>query len=481
MAIEPTFGVSSAVSAYNLAGFAAGFAGTVITPRDEGYDAARRVCNGRILRRPAAIARCVDADDVTAAIRFARGHGLPIAVRGRGHDITATAVCDGGIVVDLSPIRAVHLDPSRATVHAEAGAAWRDIDELTQLHGLATPGGVVSTSGVAGHALNGGLSHQRRLHGMTIDNLVSAEVVTVDGRQIHASADEHPDLHWALRGGGGNFGVVTSFELVLHDIGRDVYALDVAYPIRDARRVLRRWRDAAAAGPDALTSDAVLWSPPVAPEVPRPVRGLECVTVTGMYVGDPADGERLTRVLRSLSTPMLDASGPRAYLDLQSSNDALFPAGRRCDWQALYLDDLADASIDEIVDRHARRPSAQSHTVIHHLGGAIARVAPADTAFAHRAAEFMLSINATWRSPRNDARNSRWVHDFHAAQRRYCWGPADLDLSGPNAAERAAVEQSYGPNYHRLARIKAVYDRENVLRLNQNILPRLSCADSPIA
>jgi hypothetical protein len=316
---------------------------------------------------------------------------------------------------------------------------------------------------------------------MTIDNLVSAEVVTVDGRQIHTSASEHYDLHWALRGGGGNFGVVTSFELALHDVGPDVYALDVAYPIQDARRVLRRWRDAVAAGPDALTSDALLWSLPVVTEVPRRARGPECITVTGMYAGDPADGERCARVLRSLSTPTLDASGPMAYLDLQSSTDALFPAGLRRHWQALYLDDLDDQAIDDIVHRHARRASAQSRTVIHHLGGAMGRVAPADTAFAHRAAEFMLSINATWRLPRNDARNSRWVHDFHAAQRaqrRTCWGLADLDLPGPNPAERTAVEQSYGPNHDRLAAIKAVYDPENVLRHNHNIRrPRLGRAD----
>ena len=248
-------------------------------------------------------------------------------------------------------MRAVRLDSSRRTVHVEGGATWRDVDEVTQPLGLATPGGVVSTTGVAGLALSGGVSNQRRLHGMTIDNIVSAEVVTADGRHIRAAADENADLLWALRGGGGNFGVVTSFEFALHDLGPEVYALDVAYPVQDARRVLTRWRDAIADTPDALTTDAMLWSLPVIPEVPAHLRNQPYVGIAGMYVGDPADGERVTRPLRELSTPLLDASGTMAYLDLQRSMDAFFPAGLRYYWKALYLDDFAGRG-----DRRPRLP-----------------------------------------------------------------------------------------------------------------------------
>jgi FAD/FMN-containing dehydrogenase len=470
MAIQST-PTAPDLSSRGLDDLAAELTGSLITPAQPGYEVARRIWNGMILRRPAAIARCADADDVATAIRFAHDHDLPVAIRGGGHNVAGTAVCDRGIVVDLSPMRAVRVDASRRTVHVEGGATWRDVDEVTQPLGLATPGGVVSTTGVAGLALNGGVSNQRRLHGMTIDNLVSAEVVTADGRHIRAAADENADLLWALRGGGGNFGVVTSFEFALHDLGPEVYALDVAYPIEDARRVLARWRDAIAGTPEALTTDAMLWSLPVIPEVPAHLRGRPFVGIAGMYVGDPTDGERLTRPLRELAMPLLDASGPVAYLDLEASMDAFFPAGLRYYWKALYLDELADAAIDDVVSRQARRPSARTLTVIRHLGGAIARVGATETAFGDRSAEFMLSIDSTWRLPRNDMRNIRWTRDFWTSQHRFSNGKAYFNFPGLLEEGHAAVERSYGQNYGRLARIKRAYDPENVFRLNQNIHP----------
>jgi len=471
MAIESTLPTASGVSARGVDELAAQLTGSLIRPEHRGYEAARRIWNGMILRRPAAIARCADADDVATAIRFARAHELPIAIRGGGHNVAGTAVCERGLVVDLSPMRAVRLDSSRRTVHVEGGATWRDVDEITQPLGLATPGGVVSTTGVAGLALSGGVSNQRRLHGMTIDNIVSAEVVTADGRHIRAAADENADLLWALRGGGGNFGVVTSFEFALHDLGPEVYALDVAYPVQDARRVLTHWRDAIADTPDALTTDAMLWSLPVIPEVPAHLRNQPYVGIAGMYVGDPADGERVTRPLRELSTPLLDASGTMAYLDLQRSMDAFFPAGLRYYWKALYLDDFADAAIDDLVSRAARRPSARTLTIIRHLGGAIARVGSAETALGDRTAQFMLSIDSTWRQPRNDTRNIRWTRDFWNAQHRFSNGKSYFNFPGLLEEGHEAVERSYGQNYDRLARIKTAYDPQNALHLNQNIRP----------
>jgi FAD/FMN-containing dehydrogenase len=471
MAIEPTFGVSSGVPSDDVADFAASLTGDVITPRDKGYDAARRVWNGRIVRGPAVIARCADADDVAAAVQFGRLHRLPIAVRGGGHNVAGTAVCDDGIVIDLSRMRAVDLDRSRRTVHAEGGATWRDVDEVTQAHGLATPGGGVSSTGVAGLALNGGVSNQRRLHGMTIDNLVSAEVVTADGGRLRASADEHPDVYWALRGGGGSFGVATSFEFAVHRLGPMVYALDVAYPIEAAAEVLMRWRDAVADAPDELTTDAMLWSLPVIPDTPAHLRGRPFVGIRGMWAGDPADGDRITRELRELSTPLLDLSGPMPYLDLQSSMDAFFPRGLRYYWKALYLDDFGDAAIEEIVSRQSRRPSSRTLTVIRHLGGAIARVDARATAFGDRDAEFMLSIDSIWREPRNDARNIRWTRDFWAAAHRFSKGRTYFNFPGLLEEGQAAIQDFYGANHHRLAEIKAKVDPDNVFRLNQNIRP----------
>jgi FAD/FMN-containing dehydrogenase len=471
MATQSNLHVSSTASARDVEELAGDLHGELITPRQAGYDSARRVWNGMILRRPAVIVRCADADDVATAIRFARSHDLPLAVRGGGHNVAGTAVCDRGVVVDLSGLRAVHLDTARGTVHVEGGATWRDVDEVTQRYGLATPGGVVSMTGVAGLALSGGVSWQRRLHGMTIDNLVSAEVVTADGRRLHAAAGENPDLYWALRGGGGNFGVVTSFQFALHRLGPEIYSLDVAYPIDDAPKVLDRWREIVADAPEELTTEAMLWSFPVIPDVPAHLRGRPYVGIAGMYGGDPADGERLTRPLRALSTPLVDFSAPMGYLDLQTATDAFFPAGLRYYWKALYLDDLGDAAVAEITSRHARRPSARTLTIIRHLGGAIARVRPGDTAFGDRSSEFMLSIDSTWRNPRNDARNIRWTREFWTEARRFSSGKTYFNFPGLLEEGRTAIEESYGANHDRLARIKALYDPDNVFRLNQNIQP----------
>ena len=269
--------------------------GQVITPDHLSYEIARRVWNGMIDKRPAMIARCADADDVATAIRFAAEHGLRVAVRGGGHNVAGTAAVDDGLVIDLSAMRAVRIDDTRRTVHVQGGATWADVDRVTAPLGLATPGGVVSETGVAGLALSGGVSHQRRRDGMTADNLVSAEVVLADGRQVHASADEHSDLYWALRGGGGNFGIVTSFELRLHALGPEVFALHVAYPVEDAARVLSGWRDAVAGAPDELSTEGFIWSLPVVDELPEQLRGLPYVGVAGMWAGDPAEGEHATR------------------------------------------------------------------------------------------------------------------------------------------------------------------------------------------
>ncbi|MDQ5833636.1 MAG: FAD-binding oxidoreductase [Actinomycetota bacterium] len=445
--------------------------GDVIAPDHPEYEAARRVWNGMIDKRPAAIARCAGVDDVAAAIRFAAEHGLPLAVRGGGHNVAGTAVVDGGLVIDLSAMRSVRLDPARRTVHVQGGATWADVDRVTAPLGLATTGGVVSETGVAGLALSGGVSHQRRRDGMTVDNLVSAEVVLADGRVVRASADEHTDLHWALRGGGGNFGVVTSFELRLHKLGPEVFALNVAYPIEDAKRVLTGWRDIVAEAPDELSTAGLIWSLPAIDALPEQLRGLPYVGVAGMWAGDPAEGERATQGLRQLATPLLDMSGRVDYLDFQGSLDPFFPAGLRYYWKALYLDGLTGSAIDTTIDWSDRRPSNDTLVIIRHGGGAIARVGAGETAFGDRSSEWMLSIDSTWHDPADDATNVAYTRAFWDAALPYSDGKTYFNFPGLLEEGDAAVRDSYGANHDRLAQIKAAYDPQNVFHLNPNIRP----------
>jgi FAD/FMN-containing dehydrogenase len=445
--------------------------GAVISPAHPDYDDARRVWNGMIDKYPLAIARCADADDVAAAIRFAAEYGLPLSVRGGGHNVAGTAVVEDGLVIDLSPMRDVRLDASGKTVHVQGGATWAEVDEVTAPLGLAAPGGVVSETGVAGLALSGGVSHQRRRDGMTVDNLVSAEVVLADGRQVRASAHEHSDLYWALRGGGGNFGVVTSFELRLHDLGPEVFGLNVAYPLEDARQVLTGWRDAVADAPDELSTAGLIWSLPVSDELPEELSGAQYVGVAGMWAGDPAEGERATRALRELATPLLDMSGPIEYTDLQRSLDPFFPAGVRRYWKALYLPSFADGAIDTTVDWSLRRPSADTLVIVRHCGGAISRVGAEQTAFGDRSAEWMLSIDSTWDDPADDASNIDYTRAFWNAAAPFSNGQTYFNFPGLLEEGDAAVRASYGANHDRLARIKAAYDPENLFRLNQNISP----------
>jgi FAD/FMN-containing dehydrogenase len=447
--------------------------GPVVTPEDPTYDEERRVWNGMIDRRPEIIAKCTGVADVIAAVGHAREQDLLVSIRGGGHNVAGAAVNDGGIVVDLSPMRGVRVDAGSRTVWVQAGATWADVDRATQLHGLAVAGGVVSETGVAGLALSGGVSSQRRRDGMTIDNLLAAEVVLADGRYVRASADEHPDLLWALRGGGGNFGVVTAFEFRAHPLGPDVATVNVAYPVEHARAVLRGYRDLAAAAPDEVTTEFLVWNLPDVPDLPPELRGRPFAGVLAMYAGPPEEAAAALQPYRELATPLVDMSATKPYLELQRELDPLVPAGVRAYWKSLYLDELTDEIVDALVPRAIERPSGDTIVVLRHMGGAIARVAPDATPFPDRHAQYMLSIDSMWTDPGDDAASIAWTREFWEDLRPYSGGRTYFNFDGELLAEdQDALRTSYGANYERLVDVKTRYDPGNLFRLNQNIKPR---------
>jgi FAD/FMN-containing dehydrogenase len=452
--------------------FGSRLGGELVRPRDSQYEDARRVWNGMIDRNPALIARCAGVSDVRECVAFARDRDLPIAVRGGGHNVAGTAVADGALVIDLSDLREVQVDPEGRTVRAQAGATWGDVDRATQPYGLAVPGGVVSSTGIAGLTLSGGLSYQRRRDGMTIDNLLAAELVTADGDVLRASATENSDLLWALQGGGGNFGVVTSLEYRAHPLGPEVYQANVIYPFEQAHQVLKAYRDALTEAPDEITADAVLWSLPSTPDVPPELHGAPMVVVAALYAGPADEGERALEPFRHLGDPLMDQSGRISYLELQSSLDEAYPAGLRYYWKALYTDGLGDDLIDLLVTSAAERPSPMSMIVVRQLGGAIARVPAEGTGFGDRSASFNVSVDATWDDPAGDDANVEWTRSLWDELHQFSTGQAYLNFPGLIEEGQALMRASFGSNYERLVDVKTAYDPTNVFRLNQNIEPR---------
>jgi FAD/FMN-containing dehydrogenase len=439
---------------------------------DDGYDEARQVWNGMIDRYPALIARCADTSDVIAAVEFAREHDLLVAVRGGGHSVAGYSTCDDGLVIDLSAMRAVHVDPEARTVRVEGGATWGDLDRETQRFGLATPGGVVSTTGVAGLTLGGGYGWLRRRYGLSCDNLLAAEVVTAEGRLVTASDTENPELLWGLKGGGGNFGIVTSFRFRLHPVGPEVMYAATLYPVEQATEVLRAWRDFVSAAPDEVTSDATLWSVPPDPELPAELHGRPIVLLDAVYAGAVEEGERTLQPLRDLAAPLLDLSGPQPYTAVNSALDAIFPAGAfQSYWKSLYLDELGNDAIDTIVEHNRQRPSPMSPVPIRHLGGAMSRVAPQDTALGDRSAPFLLSIDSTWEDPDEAEQNIAWTRGFWSEMLPYSTGGAYLNFPGMLEEGEDLLKKSFGPNYERLLELKRRYDPSNLFRLNHNLDP----------
>jgi FAD/FMN-containing dehydrogenase len=460
------------LSAEAINGLAGTIQGELIRPGDPDYDEARQVWNGMIDRRPAAIARCRGVADIMACVRFAADHDLLLAVRGGGHNVAGFGTCDGGLVIDLSEMRGVRVDPERRTARAEGGATWADLDRETQLFGLAAPGGIFSKTGIAGLTLGGGQGWLRRTHGMSCDNLLSADVVTADGRLLVASETENADLVWAIRGGGGNFGVVTSFEYRLHPVGPMVAFAGPVYPLEQTARVMDGFRDFVADAPDEINALATWWSIPAVPGFPEEVHGREVLILGAMYAGPPEEGEARLAPLRQLAEPILDLSMTLPYTALQKIFDPFFPwAEERHYWKSLYLAGLGGDVIEEIVAWVQRRPSPMSMVGVTALGGALARVAPDATAVGERQSPFLFEILANWREPEETESNVAWARDFFAAMERFGTGRANMNFPGLGEDPRF-VRAAVGRNYGRLAALKREYDPTNLFRLNQNIDPR---------
>ncbi|MFB3819095.1 MAG: FAD-binding oxidoreductase [Candidatus Methylomirabilales bacterium] len=446
-----------------------GFAGEVLRPSDSGYEGARRIWNAMIDKRPAVIARCATPADVARGVRFARDNGLVLAVRGGGHNIAGNAMCDGGLVIDLSMMKVARVDAGERRVTIEGGATLADLDAATQAHGLATPVGINSTTGIGGLTLGGGFGWLSRKYGLTVDSLASAEVVTAAGSAVRASATAHPDLFWALRGGGGNFGVVTRFEFRLHPVGPDVLAGLIVYPLSQAKSVLQQYREFVAGAPEELAVWTVLRQAPPLPFLPEAIHGAPILALALLYAGDPAQGEPLVAPLRTFGTPVGEHVGVQPYVAWQQAFDPLLAPGARNYWKSHNFAALQDGLFDAIVAAVGTLPSPQCEIFIGALGGAASRPAPGSTAYPHRDAQFVMNVHGRWDHPTDDARCIGWARDFFRASARFATGGVYVNFLTADEGDR--VRAAYGSNYDRLAQVKRQYDPDNLFRMNQNIAP----------
>ncbi len=458
------------LGAATLKEFEDGLHGEMVKPGDGGYDEARSIWNGAHDARPALIARCADASDVRHAVGFARSEGLDVAVRGGSHSIPGFSTVEGGIVIDLSPMKGIKVDVGGRTATAQGGVLWNEFDAATQEHGLATTGGLVSTTGVAGFTLGGGIGWLMRKHGLACDNLRSAEVVTADGQVLTASATENQDLFWALRGGGGNFGVVTSFEFDLHPVGPTVTAGPVFYPGERAEEILRFYRDFTGDLPDELTTFANLLTAPPAPFLPEEWHGKKLIGLIGCYSGDPEEGAKAMQPLRDLGDPVADLVGPMPYVQMQGLVDALYLRGTKAYMKAGYMRDLDDKAIETLVRCHQDATSPASEIHVHHFGGAVARADADETAYGERQAPYVLNIIAMSHEPGGLDTHIDWAQRLYAEIEPSLTGAAYINFLSAEGEDR--VRAAYGAEkFDRLRALKDRYDPTNLFHLNQNIPP----------
>lgn len=444
--------------------------GELIQPNDASYDDARKIWNGMIDKRPALIARCTGAVDVINAVNFACANKLLVAVRGGGHNVAGNAVCDGGIVIDLSRMKGIRLDPVRRTSRVEPGLTWGEFDRETQAFGLALPGGIQSTTGIAGFTVGGGFGYLSRKYGLTIDNLLSADVVTADGRLLIASETENSDLFWGIRGGGGNFGIVTSFEFRLHPVGPIILGGMLLHPLAKAKEVLRFYRDYVAKAPEELSIFLGFVTAPKAPYLPEHIQGTPVLAVIVCYVGAIDEGERIIQPLRKFGPPEVDLVGPKPYVALQSMLDAANPPGWQNYWKSEYLKSFSDEAIDILIEYAAKRPSPMSKIMIGHLLGVVNRVSDNETPYNHRDAPFIINIVSMWSDTTKNEENIKWAKALWNAVQPFATGGVYVNFLMTEGADR--IMAAYGKeNYKRLVVLKNRYDPTNFFSLNQNIKP----------
>ncbi len=441
--------------------------GRVLGPDDSGYDEARQIWNAMIDRRPAVIVQPANGDDVAPAIKFARENALEISVRGAGHNIAGNAVCNGGVMIDFSQMKQVRVDAAKKRAYVDAGATLGDMDAATQRHGLATPVGINSTTGIAGLTLGGGFGWLTRKYGMTIDNLISADVVTADGKKLRASEQDNPELFWALRGGGGNFGVVTQFEFALHSVGPEILAGLLVFPFAQAKQILTRYRQFANTAPEDLSVWVVLRQAPPLPFLPQDVHGREVIVLPIFYAGAAAKGERLIDQLRAFGNPHGEHVGTQPYAEWQKAFDPLLTPGARNYWKSHNFTELSDGAIDSMIEYAGKLPSPQCEIFIGHIAGAANRVPSDAMAYAHRDAKFVLNVHGRWEDTAQDGNCIGWARAFFKASAPYASAGAYVNFMTEDEGER--VIAAYGSNYDRLAQLKRRFDPENVFHLNQNI------------
>jgi FAD/FMN-containing dehydrogenase len=472
MRIVTLAGAESSLDEAEVERFGSRLRGELLRSVDAGYEEARLLWNGVIDRRPALIARCTTVEDVVEAVNFARENDLLLAVRGGGHNVAGTASAEGGLVLDLSAMKDIEVDPERRTVRAGAGVTIGELDEQTQKHGLATPMGVVSETGIAGLTLNGGMGWLRRKHGLSSDNLLSVKVVTADGRSLTASEEENADLFWGIKGGGGNFGVVTSFEYRLHPVGPEVMFVFVLYPGDRAKEVLSFGEQYAAQGRDEVSPLGVLGRVPHDEMFPEEWHGEQYVALLAMYDGPVEEGEEALEPLRGLGDPIVDLSGPMPYTEVQKVLDEDYPDGWRYYWKSVNVDGLGEGVIEALMEHAEAAPSDHSTIDVWFQGGAMARIGAEESAFGDRSAPILLGIEANWEEdPEDDEANIAWARSCYSDLRRFSGGGVYLNFPGFLEEGQGLMRDAYGENYERLVALKNQYDPANLFRLNQNITP----------
>lgn len=455
-----------------LTAFRSAQRGPTLTAGDSDYDAVRVIWNGMHDKRPALIARCTGVADVIAAVNFAREHDLLVAVRGGGHNVGGTSSCDGGIMIDLSLMKGVHVDANAKTARVQGGATWGDVDRETQVFGLAAPAGVVSTTGVAGLTLGGGIGYLRRKHGLTIDNLLSVDIVTADGALRTASERENAELFWGIRGGGGNFGVVTSFEFQLHPVGPMVTLCSPWYAVDDAAKILSGFASFMKAAPDEFSANAFFWTIPAVPGFPEEHHGKRVVLFGGVHTGPLDEAAQCIQPLRELGKPLIDLSGPIPWTGVQSAFDPFFPKGKRLYYfKSRYLRDLDASTITALLPRAINVPAAPILIALWNHGGAMQRVSNETTAYRGREHSYMLSVDCIWDDPGQNAEVIAYARAFLAEMEPYSPGGLYVNFAGLGEEGEMLVKEAYGPNYARLVALKNKYDPTNLFHLNQNIRP----------